>query len=117
MTFPLVSHLRRLLMSSFSVGVQLLFRMRRIASNDTPKCLCSICSVNCSGYCSCSVRMAAIVSGESLVRGLQRSEPSLVRSSCLRIIQVSFVGVEDVDGLTLDVEGVVVLREVVESVE
>ena len=88
-----------------------------MASNDTPKCLCSIGSVNCSGYFSCSVRMAAMVSGESLVRGLQASEASLALTSALRICQASFVGAADVDESVLDVRAALVLCEVVGSVD
>ena len=59
--------------SSSTDGCHLLFRMRRIASDDTSNLSASACVVYTSGNCALRARMPASASGERRLRGFQPS--------------------------------------------
>jgi hypothetical protein len=91
---PLLFHLSMRASYSSSEGCHLLFKMRRIASEETLKCSASIGVVNLSGAVLCRWRMPSMVSGESFLRGFHASPPSFSFKASFCIAQCGRSGLD-----------------------
>jgi len=85
---PRLFHRSRLLSSSSSLGLHLLFSMRRMASGETLKCSARTAVVYRSGYWALRLRMPSKESGEMRLRGDHPELPNFSDNAFFWICQV-----------------------------